>query len=310
MHSFLVLEENGEMDFKSNILRLLAYIKISGHDSALPSRSVKRLCAQGKITKLTRGRYIDTQSFQDLSPEQQYRVTAIALATTRSNVVVSNVTAAVLYGIPVLNFPQHFHFSAHTKRHDGNPLVKMHYSSKRFKYLDVFGVKILSRTYVFMSCAYTLPFEDALVIADGILRTGISKAHIVKEIESLKLHKGKRKVERVLEHCSHLSDSVGESFCRAKLVQLGYTDFVLQYQILQYRVDFAFLQHKVVLEFDGAIKYNGQYGKASDVVKAQNERERLIRLEGWEIVRLTWDMVKNELWLNSILSGYIAKSVH
>ncbi len=58
------------------------------------------------------------------------------------------------------------------------------------------------------------------------------------------------------------------------------------------RVDFAWPEYGVFLEFDGRIKYEkllkpGQ--RASDVVVREKEREKLVcRLTGWRCIRVTW----------------------
>ena len=58
------------------------------------------------------------------------------------------------------------------------------------------------------------------------------------------------------------------------------------------RLDFAWPQHRVFVEFDGRQKYEkllrpGE--RASDVVIREKQREELVcRLTGWRCVRLTW----------------------
>ena len=65
------------------------------------------------------------------------------------------------------------------------------------------------------------------------------------------------------------------------------------------RVDFAWPERRVFMEFDGRVKYEkllapGQ--RASDVVIAEKRREDLIRrLTGWRCLRITWsDLARPE----------------
>ena len=63
------------------------------------------------------------------------------------------------------------------------------------------------------------------------------------------------------------------------------------------RVDFAWPEHGVFLEFDGHIKYEkllraGE--RASDVVLRERDRERMVcRLTGWRCIRVTWADLAN-----------------
>ncbi len=59
------------------------------------------------------------------------------------------------------------------------------------------------------------------------------------------------------------------------------------------RVDFAWPELKVFLEFDGRIKYEKllrEGERPSDVVIREKQREELVcRLTGWRCIRVTWD---------------------
>ncbi len=52
------------------------------------------------------------------------------------------------------------------------------------------------------------------------------------------------------------------------------------------RVDFL-VAGRVVVEFDGAVKYAGAEGR--DGLIAEKRREDRLRALGYEVVRLTWD---------------------
>ena len=93
------------------------------------------------------------------------------------------------------------------------------------------------------------------------------------------------------------SESVGESYSRVVLDELGLLPAELQYEVLDElgmfagAADFAWLEHKTLGEFDGQIKYGtllkpGQ--TASDVVVAEKLREDRLRDLGWQVVRWIW----------------------
>ena len=54
------------------------------------------------------------------------------------------------------------------------------------------------------------------------------------------------------------------------------------------RVDFLFQAQRVVVEFDGAVKYGGAAQRGQMALIAEKRREDAIRRLGYVVVRLTW----------------------
>ena len=54
-----------------------------------------------------------------------------------------------------------------------------------------------------------------------------------------------------------------------------------------YRLDFAWPDLRVALEFDGLVKYIGDT-PTSAVLRRERERENALVDDGWVIVRITW----------------------
>ena len=93
-------------------------------------------------------------------------------------------------------------------------------------------------------------------------------------------------------------ESVGETRCDYMFFCQGLPRPVPQYEVrdqagnLRYRVDFAWPELGVIVEFDGAEKYHSfrRPGESlEDVVLREKAREDRIReLTGWTVIRLTW----------------------
>jgi very-short-patch-repair endonuclease len=87
------------------------------------------------------------------------------------------------------------------------------------------------------------------------------------------------------------AESPGESRTRMVLSALG-LPVEPQVEIIDAdgelvgRVDFL-VADRVVVEFDGAVKYRGDSG--ADVLIAEKRREDRLRELGYEVVRVTWD---------------------
>jgi very-short-patch-repair endonuclease len=58
-------------------------------------------------------------------------------------------------------------------------------------------------------------------------------------------------------------------------------------------VDFLFRQERVVVEFDGAVKYGGAAQSGQLALVAEKRREDAIRRLGYVVVRLTWADLRN-----------------
>lgn len=55
----------------------------------------------------------------------------------------------------------------------------------------------------------------------------------------------------------------------------------------RYRLDFAWKDKKVALEFDGKTKYF-DYGPTAEVLFQERQREKALTENGWTFLRLTW----------------------
>ncbi len=86
------------------------------------------------------------------------------------------------------------------------------------------------------------------------------------------------------------SESVGESRTRLLLHDLGHPSrsqvrIMDESGVVVARVDHL-VDERVVIEFDGLVKYAGAEGRAA--LAAEKAREDLLRSLGYEVVRLTW----------------------
>ena len=127
-----------------------------------------------------------------------------------------------------------------------------------------------------------------VVALDSALHQELVTLDLVRaRAEAMDVHYGARWVSLALDQADALSESPGESRTRLILRSLGMR-YVAQAEITApgffARVDF--LIGKVVVEFDGAVKYAGASGR--DALIREKRREDELRRLGYEIVRLTW----------------------
>jgi len=129
--------------------------------------------------------------------------------------------------------------------------------------------------------------EAFLVPADAALRTGrTSVADLAAAVEMLAGHAGIGPVRAALPWVEPLHESPGETRTGYVLRSLG---FVLERQVelvvegRLFRPDFRISGTRVLVEFDGALKYENRA-----VLFAEKQREDALRRAGWVVVRVTW----------------------
>ena len=173
----------------------------------------------------------------------------------------------------------------------------------------VLGIRVTPVCQTVLDCASTLSFRDGLAIADAALRyCRVDREELVCYVESR--GKGRRGVQlaRLVAHCADgLSESWGESFARAMMIELGFAVPMLQVEIdlpLELggprRVDFLWVLPDgsyIIGEFDGLVKYRKPDTVSSDstlrALVGERQRESRLTVTRAPIVRFTFNDLKN-----------------
>ncbi len=133
--------------------------------------------------------------------------------------------------------------------------------------------------------AADLSLRAGLVEADAGLRTGAVAQHDLQRLAS----SGAARQTAAL--ASPLSESPGESWTRLVLAGLG---VAAEQQVeirdregrFVARVDVLVRAERLVIEFDGVVKYAGAEGR--DALVREKRREDALRALGYRVVRLAW----------------------
>ena len=102
----------------------------------------------------------------------------------------------------------------------------------------------------------------------------------------------------VLQLADPRIESVGETRADHLFFTQGLPRPELQFQIVDprsgitYRVDFAWPDHRLIVEFDGEVKYH-RFRKPDEtieqmVIREKEREDRIRELTGWWVIRLTW----------------------
>lgn len=141
-----------------------------------------------------------------------------------------------------------------------------------------------------------------------------SRAVGIEDVSSWleRLSETKRELVRAtrwLSQCDASSESVGETRTRLLLHDLRYPTtsqvrIVDAAGVVVARVDHL-VGDRVVVEFDGLVKYDGAEGKAA--LAAEKRREDLLRSMGYEVVRLTWSDLERPRRVDALVRAALAR---
>ena len=275
------------------------------NDRGLDDRAIRRLQDSGELTRLRRGAYVGTRCWGSLDEEARllqrvYAHQHSVAPRTNGRQVYSHTTAAAVHELKVLGADGAIHVSQDFRpgpRSHG-PDVRSHFV--RFDPRDIVEVQglpctSLERTVV--DCALVLPAGPAVVIADQALARGADRATLIAILGKCRGFKGIATARFAVGFADGRSESPGESLTRFKLDLLNIPDPVAQFEVRTrlglHRLDFAWPELKLALEFDGDAKYLG--GQPADrVILGERKRERALQEDGWIFIRIEWKDLYNE----------------
>lgn len=257
------------------------------------------------VFRLRKGAYIRATTWRMLAPWDKDTARLRAhLLTARGDAVYSYFSAARLQGLFVWNCGPSVHVtrratvsgtsSAHDVSAHHEPLSEEELTFQPLRTGGQVRVTTLERTVV--DCARLGGFQEAVVIGDDALRHGARLEVMWAIVEAMPGRRGIRKARRVLRSLDARSESPGESRTRVIIAEMDIDQPEPQVTLSAggaiYRPDFVWRKQKLIVEFDGDIKYFA-YKRTAEVIVAERKRERRLSEEGWRFVRLEWADLAN-----------------
>jgi very-short-patch-repair endonuclease len=273
------------------------------------------LVRHGKLVRLRHGCYIRAELWEKqtgpVRSRQLIRAHAHAtLTTSAGGYVYSHTSAARLHSLYLWDVDDLVHLLL-----PGNP------SSERLgkdvrghtrpwtaaEVVTLSGLRATSLERTVVDCAMMLGYRQALVLTDHALRLGADKALMGCMAEGLQGRRGIRTLRLALAHADPRSESAGETLTRELLTRLKLPLPEPQVQVAtragKYRLDFAWKEKKVALEFDGKTKYF-DYKPTAEALFQERQREKALTENGWTFVRVTWaDLFREHEFKSRILAA-------
>jgi very-short-patch-repair endonuclease len=202
--------------------------------------------------------------------------------------VLSHVSAAAAWDLPLLTPPAKPHVLLPPKRHPrpGPPAV-LHWAPTS---ADERRARITSLPRTVLDCARVLPFSEGLAVADAALAGGTLGAEELLAAATSLRGAGCPKAHRVAVSATALSGSFLESMLRALLITEEIDGFEPQVLVstgaFRARVDLGHRQAQVALEADSFEFHGSRRDFAADC-----RRYDELVAAGWLVLRITYEQV-------------------
>ena len=272
--------------------------------TAAPERAavLRRSTASGSLLRIRRGAYVDAatvgEGWQAAERLARARAVAVVRATT-AQVWLSHETAALLWGLPLLRVPGVTHV---VQRH--HPGSRRDRAVARHRVdlppphrAEIEGLPVTSLERTALDCACSLPGPAALAVLDGAVRRGTDATAVAALLVERAGGRGVVVARRAVTWADARAESPGESAARWVCLAGGLPAPDLQHAIRTrlgtFYADLAWPELRVVVEFDGVVKYTGTYGPGGEALVAEKRRQDAIEEAGWRVIRVTWADLKD-----------------
>lgn len=270
------------------------------------SRTIARLVQDGSLVRVRRGCYARGDWWRALDGTDRRRQLVFAhalgtLTTSAGAFAYSHLSAAALHGLNLWKAEQRVHLTQ-----AGTPSPVSHgrdvaahtgaLSSGDLCFVAGLPCTSLERTVV--DCCRMFSVQQSVILVDHAARLGADMDLLRSICAGLAGRNGVLALRRALQLADPRAESAGESLTRELLDRLGIEPPELQYVVRtplgEHRMDFAWPELRVALEFDGRAKYF-DYGPVADAVFAERRREKALMEQGWTFLRIEWKDLFNEV---------------
>ncbi|MGR0160302.1 type IV toxin-antitoxin system AbiEi family antitoxin domain-containing protein [Paenarthrobacter nitroguajacolicus] len=277
------------------------------------SRNIKGLVGSGELRRLRYGCYIRASRWDGLGPRRQAleRIVAHAhgtLTTSTGGFVYSHLSAARLHGLFIWGVDDKVHILQGTRPSSDRWGKDVRGHTESFAEDDVVVVRGLRATTLertIFDSARMLSYPKALVIMDHGLRVGADIRTLTNMAAAATGKRGIRTLRKALANADPRSESAGETLTRELMQRLNIRppqpQFEVQSRLGRHRMDFAWEEEKLALEFDGRTKYF-DFKPTDEVIFQERRREKALVEEGWRFIRVEWkDLFQERTFKERIL---------
>lgn len=206
--------------------------------------------------------------------------------------VASHQDAARLWGIELVRPSPLQHVTvARCRSRLAHPGTRVHRADVGVS-AQVAGIPVTTPVRTVLDLCRTLPHAEAVAAADSALRQRLLRVpDLVQAAAALAPAAGRPQVREVVTRVDARCESVLETLCRLVLEDGGLRPFETQHVVRSGRttvgrVDFAWLDRRLVVEVDGFAFHADRSTYRSD-----RRRGNALVLAGWRVLRFSWEDV-------------------
>lgn len=297
---------------------------VAEFDDTSVARALHRSTARGETVRLVRGIYLSRSVFDGLKPWDRELLRAVAAATRgRVRQPLCGISAARVWGVPVLEDERAPIVDAlGWDRRATRVASDVRYwatSDDRYRVVEQRGVLVTDLPRTVAELGVRSSFARAVGAIDWAIRVRrrsggpvTTRDEIREAADALSLVRGRARLERALAFADGRAESVGESWMRVLIHQLGFEvpDLQREYRMLdgrRFRTDFWWPSIRLAGEFDGRLKYRAGDVRgdteAEQIVMEEKDREDAVRSTGDGMLRCVWRELRDPRLLRQKLEA-------
>jgi hypothetical protein len=283
----------------NDVVVLRSELRAAGHSD----RDLARLVRLGILRRVRRGAYVDGAAWKAADAAARHRLFAHAVSKqAKTRLIVSHASAVPFHDGPTWGLALD---TAHVTRADrragrAEAGVRQHQGTLRSgDVVERAGIEVMSATRTALEVTTCASTEVSLIVVHDFLHRRLTTlGDLRRRYEPMSKDPFTLKTDLVLRLADPRLESVGESRTWFLLYRGGVPMPQPQYELrdaqgdVVARLDFAWTELGVWLEFDGRekyVKFLREGESVVDVVLREKERESMIaELTGWRCIRITW----------------------
>lgn len=279
-------------------------------------RTIAQLVATGELYRVRYGTYVSGAAWRssDEAARHSIRIRAV-VKRAQSDMVASHVSALVDWEVPLWDLSPDVVHVTRTDERAGRREAGVVQHLGKLREEDVVernGIRLTSPARTAMDCACLQDLEHAVTIVGDFLHRELTTKDELRAMAMFMMKwPGSLQHQLVIDLADGRCESVGEHRSLYMCWAQGLPRPEPQHKVydesgrLLGRLDFAWPELKVWLEFDGRVKYQQLLKDGDDVTKVvlreKKREETIARLTGWRCIRITWaDLYRPEVTAASI----------
>jgi hypothetical protein len=275
-----------------------------------------RAAARGAFVKVVPGVYLPSREWEPLDFEGRHIARMRAVELIRPGTVFSHLSAALVWGLPVIGGDLAVPHSVAAVASGGRSMnaLRRHAVGVPIDLRTEGGLTVTSIQDTVLAIAAGYPPEVSVPVLDAALRLPGALAPIDELLElaaRLPASSGSARCAWAIKFANAAAGSAGESLSRVAIHRLGFPAPLLQVRFedalgLIGFVDFWWPDQDVIGEFDGLGKYLREefaHGRSpAEVVLEEKRRENRLRALGPRVGRWGWPVARNRSALATVLT--------